>query len=554
MLKTLLVLPDGTQLFSGSDGASVAASRLTRCVNTQKQLEPGAVCPAMLECTLVESDQIQIQPGQEIEVYLVDEAGQRDSQGIFIAQQPVRKGYGLLELTAYDRLIKLDRDLTQWLKDLDAWPYSLRDFAQMICQGCGVELVNAPVCNGDFPVQPFAATSVTGRQLLSWVAQVGGCFCRANAAGQAEFAWYAPKAVCQIPAEDSAYFDGSGIALQFDDGDGVLENGDLSVTTGQLDFLFDGQEDLAVRPGSMPRAIAYAGALSWADYTTEPVEKVQLRAEETDVGTLWPDDPAEKNTYILSGNPLLSAQNAQSLVPVAQKLYEHLSQVIYTPGKGTLMPVADICVGDILTLTDPEGNPADFYIMEQVIADGGMEVACIGEPNREHSTAANNRSPSALNNKVLRLRTDVDGLFAQNADTQGALSSLELDVGGIRTAVQQQQAVEEGLQTQLSSLSQTAQEVKIDLQKIREEGADKVITETGYSFTEEGLKIHKSGQEMENLLDSTGMYVKRAGQVLLQADATGVQARDVTVKNYLIVGEHARLEDYGTGRTACFWL
>ena len=49
------------------------------------------------------------------------------------------------------------------------------------------------------------------------------------------------------------------------------------------------------------------------------------------------------------------------------------------------------------------------------------------------------------------------------------------------------------------------------------------------------------------------MSVRRAGQVLLQADNRGVEAVDVTVRNYLIIGENSRIEDYGAGRTACFY-
>ena len=59
---------------------------------------------------------------------------------------------------------------------------------------------------------------------------------------------------------------------------------------------------------------------------------------------------------------------------------------------------------------------------------------------------------------------------------------------------------------------------------------------------------------MENLLDHTGMYVRRNGEVLLQANNQGVQTRDVTVRNYLIVGENARFEDYGSDRTACYYI
>ena len=76
----------------------------------------------------------------------------------------------------------------------------------------------------------------------------------------------------------------------------------------------------------------------------------------------------------------------------------------------------------------------------------------------------------------------------------------------------------------------------------------------GYTFDDSGLRIAQDGQQMENLLDNTGMYVKRNGQVILQANHRGVTAQDVSVASYLVIGDHARLENYTAGRTACFWL
>ena len=59
---------------------------------------------------------------------------------------------------------------------------------------------------------------------------------------------------------------------------------------------------------------------------------------------------------------------------------------------------------------------------------------------------------------------------------------------------------------------------------------------------------------MSNLLDNTGMYVRRGGDTILQANDRGVTARDVTALSYLVMGDHARFENYTAGRTACFWL
>ena len=103
-------------------------------------------------------------------------------------------------------------------------------------------------------------------------------------------------------------------------------------------------------------------------------------------------------------------------------------------------------------------------------------------------------------------------------------------------------------------MEQTADGVKISVEKIQNDGATKIKTGMGYTFDDKGLKIARVGQQMQNLLDNTGMYVTRNGQTILQANDKGVVAVDVTVRNYMIVGKHARFEDYGAGRTACFWL
>ena len=103
-------------------------------------------------------------------------------------------------------------------------------------------------------------------------------------------------------------------------------------------------------------------------------------------------------------------------------------------------------------------------------------------------------------------------------------------------------------------MTQTAQSLHLELETIRETGTQRVSTVTGYTFDDQGLQISRSDSDMENLLDHTGMYVRRNGEIVLQANNQGVVARDVTVDNYLILGSNARFEDYGGNRTACFYI
>lgn len=151
-----------------------------------------------------------------------------------------------------------------------------------------------------------------------------------------------------------------------------------------------------------------------------------------------------------------------------------------------------------------------------------------------------------LDNSILRMRA-LDDLGEQYA-------SISVNVDGLKSQVAKQTTDVDNLRGNMSTIKQTADDVSIQVQKIIDNGVDKVTTGTGYTFDDDGLKITKSGQEIENLLDNTGMYVTRSGETILQANNTGVTATDVTVRNYLIIGTHARFEDYGENRTACFYL
>ena len=114
----------------------------------------------------------------------------------------------------------------------------------------------------------------------------------------------------------------------------------------------------------------------------------------------------------------------------------------------------------------------------------------------------------------------------------------------------------EDVEQQTSTLTRTSKELKASFQTIVDDGVSKVVTETGYVFDLDGLKINKSGEQMSNMLDNTGMYVKRIGTDILVANHEGVTAMDLHAKTYLKVGSgdgRCRFEDYGTNRIGCFW-
>lgn len=502
MLKTVVILPDGTELSSGKTGEfAISAFRLTQCVNEAKELTLGSVCAAMVELTiLTHGKDLPLQAGQEFTVCR-QEGEIRHKVGIFIAEAPQKATAATVKITAYDRISRLDKDLTQWLESLTGWPYTLQQLSQMVCQQCGVALKETQLPNGHHPVDQFHAQAVTGRLLLRWIGELTGRFCRCDENGQLEFGWYTPK----------------------------------NVTVGEGELYF------------------FQNGISAEIYETAPIEKLQLRQTEGDIGTVYPDIQGAGNTYIITGNPLAAANSAGALIGVAQTLYELLQDVRYTPCKLTIPASFAVAPGDILTVTDPKGNRFCTYIMSRRQQGNKDILESTGSISRSSTTAVNH-SYQALSGKVLQLSATVDGLKAENRSAEGKMASLTLDVEGISSEVLRQSSQLSGVKNQLSTLEQTAENLRLRFQS----GASSVTTETGFTFDESGLTVSKSDTRMENRLNESGMYVSRSGQVILQADQAGVRAVDVSVGNYLIVGDHARFEDYSSGadtkRTACFWI
>lgn len=559
MLKTIIVLPDGTELSSGIGTKNAIKSvTVTECVNDGQELMLGSACANMIELTAITPNGgFSIAEGNEFTVYREDSEGTRHKVGLFTSEKPTRASAHSLKVTAYDRISWLDKDLTSWIAGLTAWPYTLYDLAKMTCQQCNLELLNQEIPNGNYLVQHFSAEGITGRQIMKWIGEIAGRFCRATPDGLIEFAWYTPSAAFIGVQEPSVAWDEDGNVTVYSPGVTVEADdaGNVMLTGEGITVSDDGKGNIEVSlPSGETGLMYYQGGLCFSDYQVEPVKKVQLKGSENDVGTVYPDDLAETvNTYAISGNYLLTASDADTLKPIAQNLYEHLQGVTYTPCKVSIPANFQIHAGDIVCITDRNGVTITAYVMTKKQAGQRDTLECTGSARRDSSSAVNEQSYAALSGKVLNLQMNVEGLRLENRDTAGKLASLTLDLGGISTEVQKQAEDIDGINQNITQIRQEAESIKLSVKSIQDNGVSQVETETGFKFDRDGLHISKSDSDMENTLDETGMYVRRNSQVILQANDSGVTAVDVSVGNYLEVGSHARFEDYPNKRTACFW-
>lgn len=335
MLNNLIVLPDGTEIASGLYAKNTIQNvMITASANSDTELKPGSVCADALEAKFyTPAGNLNLSVGTEVALFKVADDGAKTQVGLFTLEEPERPSRNTYKFTAYDRVSWLDKDLTVWLSNLDGWPYSMFTLAQMVCEECLLTLANLDIPNGDFPVNKFRASKITGREIMGYIGQLAGRFCRATPEGLIEFSWY----------EDS------GIMLE-------------------------------------PTGDRYFFTLKYEDYQVEKIDAVQIQLANAEYGALWPEVSENANRYILTGNPLITSIN-NDLLPYLQNLQQEIQYSIYTPCNLTLPANVDIKPGQILHLKDSNGLLIDTYVMEKTQKGQKETIKSYGSARRDRPTA-----------------------------------------------------------------------------------------------------------------------------------------------------------------------
>lgn len=410
-----VTLPDGAAL----DSSVIRSVQLTEQVNDETDLFPGAACAACAEIELwAPRNGLTIAQGTEITLARIDaESGAQTPVGVFLAEKPVKASANVIRVTAYDRMTLLDKDLSPWLREHQGdFPMSLTFFIQDVCTQCGITLVDGTL--GDLPnsgyqIAAFYADDLTGRQLIQWAAQAACRFARMTPDGKLDFSWYAERVSPGIGPGDGAEWTALDLSGQL-----------LATVSGEI-WTFN-----------QPQAGYLSGTLSYEDYETAPIDKVQIKQTDDDVGVIYPPDEPGTNALVIQGNLLLTTQTADALRPVAQAIYEQMRGVVYTPLQVSIPLAADAPVpGEIITVSDAYGRTMQAYIMQRTISGQRVTLESTGNARRDGTSAVNSQKWQNLQGKVLEIQTSVDGLKITAADLAGGLTVLELTVDGLRTEV-----------------------------------------------------------------------------------------------------------------------
>lgn len=431
MFYNKFVLADGTVLYD-----NIVSVSWTEQVNSDSDnITPGAVCANAIdiEFWITSDGSLAIAQGSTLTYYKVDaDTGTEHQIGIYTCEKPEKDGGNKYKVTAYDNITKLDIDVADWLNSLN-FPITIEAFANSLAAKCGLTFKNVPPINGDYPVQAFTANSSTGRDLMKMVAQATGCFIRAAANGELEYAWYVTNSELRIApnkslGESAFLFD--VVPRQLDDNVprqlATSEGYNKQANDKEQKVLRDKRvvrlrtADVVYQPESTPY---FSNQLTFSDFTVTAIDKVQVKQSDDDVGVIYPSDATGTNALIISANKLLVTDSDATLRPYVKNLYDRLNNMVYVPCSNIQTPeTLDIRAGDIVTVTD---GKREFVTWITSVKRFGNRCTfeSVGSIIRNTTTAVNNAKYNSKQ-KILEISATVDGLTVKAEQTTEDINGL----------------------------------------------------------------------------------------------------------------------------------
>lgn len=506
MLQNKLVRRDGSVI----DSSVIISCEFTEEVNGGTNLTVGNATASELIVEMRSTSVIE--QGEEFTYYIIED-GVETKIGVFTADKPTRPTKNTIRFSAYDNIVKTEIVFSDWLRDnQDMFPIPLISLVNYACLHSGVVLAGEKFPNFDLRVEAFYADNITCRQILMWASEIAGMFVRANADGALEFAWYVgAEAVSVRPDKyDSRYPIKVG-----DDGEG-----NISITSDDITLSDDGNGNVTISTSKLvvtptetgikvesPQGLAYFGdSLSYEEYYTDKIQRVQINHSESDVGVIYPQN-ASGNCFTVSDNMILGTMGSSRLNLVATDLYTRLKGITYVPLTVRVPRTIRVRAGDIISVVTSDGRSLTTYVMKVSVTSSGTSIESTGDKSHDSNVAVASQKYANLTGKVSSIERNVDGVKMMTKDLAGNYSDLHQDINGIGSRVgtaegkysELKQTVDdlttriadaEGnysqLQQNVSGFTMTFQTVNDEIQSVNEDLQNKYNERVSYIRFEDG--------------------------------------------------------------------
>lgn len=293
----------------------------------------------------------------------------------------------IITLTCQDNMMKFDRDYSESkLK----YPATRSEIIRDACNVCGVQLQTVTFDNDDYVIETRPDDQqLTFRQVLAWVAQIGGQFCRCDSYGRLCIAWY------DLKSYESSHIDE-----------------DKFVSVESYDSLSINNEDVVIT------------GIKVTEY------KENVSTDESPVSYQYGEDG-----YVIEikDNKLIAEGKGNDIATIIGK---RIVGMRFRPFSASMMnnPLAE--AGDICIITDRKGNQYKSLVTSTIFQVGNKQTIECGAKSAARNSA---KQYSLASQAIVENRKN---LQKERSDREKALEELSNRISqssGLYTTVEESQ-------------------------------------------------------------------------------------------------------------------
>ncbi len=316
------------------------------------------------------------------------------------------------EVVAYDAMREmLDKDVSGWynfhFREEDS-SISVRALRISLAVTLGVFFKEQSLTNDNVMIEKtISPDKLSGKEVLSAICEINGCFCRIGRDGMLEFVYLDQDTMGLYPSE-TLYPGKSPDHLP-------------QSKTGSL---------YPQEPDSFEIKRGCCISCQYEDYITKRITKLQIRQEENDAGVVFPEGEVSEddNLYIVEGNFLLYGKNEDELKEIAQNIFSKITDIVYRPFNADVRGNLCLETGDAVRIST-KYDIVESYILNRSIKGGQALRDNISSQGAEKYSAKAN----SIRDSIIQLKGKTNMLERDSEHTKETISDLE---EGLRSEIE----------------------------------------------------------------------------------------------------------------------
>ncbi|MGO5420424.1 hypothetical protein [Mediterraneibacter faecis] len=340
--------------------------------------------PVEYPCTDVNGDKILDTKGNEIYIACDDDIIEKIRLCTMTVVDAPYQNSSIITLTCQDNMMKFDRDYSESkLK----YPATRSEIIRDACNVCGVQLQTVTFDNDDYVIETRPDDQqLTFRQVLAWVAQIGGQFCRCDSYGRLCIAWY------DLKSYESSHIDE-----------------DKFVSVESYDSLSINNEDVVIT------------GIKVTEY------KENVSTDESPVSYQYGEDG-----YVIEikDNKLIAEGKGNDIATIIGK---RIVGMRFRPFSASMMNNPLVEAGDICIITDRKGNQYKSLVTSTIFQVGNKQTIECGAKSAARNSA---KQYSLASQAIVENRKN---LQKERSDREKALETLSKRISessGLYTTVE----------------------------------------------------------------------------------------------------------------------